>query len=195
MIKALLMMLSLYAMQALRTAIPVRRVINQNSRSVLSYASRSDHRQSLSRALSMSSTDEEEVVADVPDAIPSSFDSKFLQTLYDRGFIHQCTDFKTLDQKCSQEIVPAYLGFDATANSLHVGSLLQIMILRHLQQSGHKPIILIGGGTTKVGDPTGKHLLLSIHTLHSTPTLFLNHFHTYTSLSISRSHNFIISLP
>lgn len=97
-----------------------------------------------------------ELELDTPDAIPSSFNSKFLQTLSERGFIHQCTDFKTLDEKLSSGVVPAYLGFDATASSLHVGSLLQIMILRHLQQSGHKPIVLIGGGTTKVGDPTGK---------------------------------------
>ena len=89
--------------------------------------------------------------------IPDKFKSSFLSVLLDRGFIHQCTDFKGLDDKFSdmQSPVVAYLGFDATAKSLHVGSLLQIMILRHLQKSGHKPIILIGGGTTKVGDPTG----------------------------------------
>ncbi|KAL3940586.1 MAG: hypothetical protein SGARI_000911, partial [Bacillariaceae sp.] len=76
----------------------------------------------------------------------------------DRGFLHQCTGLVELDKKLSavDEPVSAYLGFDATADSLHVGSLLQIMILRHLQQSGHKPIVLIGGGTSKVGDPTGK---------------------------------------
>jgi tyrosyl-tRNA synthetase len=100
--------------------------------------------------------EEEELKLDVADACPSSFDSKFMQTLLERGFIHQCTDYKGLDAKLNSEVVPAYLGFDATASSLHVGSLLQIMILRILQQSGHKPIILIGGGTTKVGDPTGK---------------------------------------
>jgi tyrosyl-tRNA synthetase len=91
------------------------------------------------------------------NACPAKFQSKFLQTLLERGFIHQCTDYKALDAKMSAEVaVPAYLGFDATAPSLHVGSLLQIMILRTLQKCGHKPIILIGGGTTKVGDPTGK---------------------------------------
>ncbi|KAL3908958.1 MAG: hypothetical protein SGILL_008280 [Bacillariaceae sp.] len=79
----------------------------------------------------------------------------------DRGFLHQCTGIADLDEKLSSggdddEPVSAYLGFDATADSLHVGSLLQIMILRHLQQSGHRPIVLIGGGTSKVGDPTGK---------------------------------------
>ena len=92
----------------------------------------------------------------IQDAIPTSFKSSFLQTLLERGYIHQCTDFKTLDEKCVNGGITAYLGFDATAKSLHVGSLLQIMILRNLQRCGHKPIILIGGGTTKVGDPSGK---------------------------------------
>lgn len=94
--------------------------------------------------------------ADDTDLLPDSFNSKFLQTLLERGFIHQCTDFKSLDEKFSNTTVTAYLGFDATASSLHVGSLLQIMILRTLQKCGHKPIILLGGGTTKVGDPSGK---------------------------------------
>ena len=105
-----------------------------------------------------SNNDVEDVEIHTADALPSSFNSKFLQTLLERGFIHQCTDFKTLDEKLNSGVVRAYLGFDATASSLHVGSLLQIMILRHLQKSGHKPIVLIGGGTTKVGDPTGKVL-------------------------------------
>jgi tyrosyl-tRNA synthetase len=87
----------------------------------------------------------------------SKLQSDFLKTMRDRGFLHQCTNIADLDEKLSQgEPVSAYLGFDATADSLHVGSLLQIMILRHLQQSGHRPIVLIGGGTSKVGDPTGK---------------------------------------
>ena len=94
--------------------------------------------------------------AEPPDSMPESFKAPFLQTLLERGFIHQCTDFKSLDEKFLNSTVSAYLGFDATASSLHVGSLLQIMILRNLQKSGHKPIILIGGGTTKVGDPSGK---------------------------------------
>lgn len=86
----------------------------------------------------------------------SKVQSKFLQTMRDRGFLHQCTNLEELDDIMSKGTISAYLGFDATADSLHVGSLLQIMILRHLQQSGHKPIVLIGGGTSKVGDPTGK---------------------------------------
>ena len=87
-----------------------------------------------------------------------SLQSTFLRTMRDRGFLHQCTNLVELDALLSKEgkATSAYLGFDATADSLHVGSLLQIMILRHLQQSGHRPVVLIGGGTSKVGDPTGK---------------------------------------
>lgn len=92
----------------------------------------------------------------VADAIPEHFQSLFLKTMKERGFIHQCTSFGALDEKVHSGAITAYLGFDATARSLHVGSLLQIMILRTLQQCGHKPIILIGGGTTKIGDPSGK---------------------------------------
>jgi tyrosyl-tRNA synthetase len=74
----------------------------------------------------------------------------------DRGYFHQCTGLVELDEKLCESTQSAYLGFDATAESLHVGSLLQIMILRHLQQNGHRPVVLVGGGTSKVGDPTGK---------------------------------------
>ena len=88
------------------------------------------------------------------------FESSFLQTLQTRGYLHQCTDYNALDKKLNikegEKPIAAYLGFDATAKSLHVGSLVQIMLLRHLQKCGHKPIILVGGGTTKVGDPSGK---------------------------------------
>ncbi|WGM39559.1 tyrosine--tRNA ligase [Caulobacter sp. NIBR1757] len=84
------------------------------------------------------------------------FKSAFLQTMRDRGFIHQITHPAELDEAASGGIVTGYIGFDATAPSLHVGSLIQIMLLRRLQQAGHKPIVLMGGGTTKVGDPTGK---------------------------------------
>jgi tyrosyl-tRNA synthetase len=86
----------------------------------------------------------------------SSFKSEFLRTLEARGYIHQITHPDELDNAASTGVVTAYIGFDATAPSLHVGSLIQIMMLRRLQQAGHKPIVLMGGGTTKVGDPTGK---------------------------------------
>lgn len=82
--------------------------------------------------------------------------SDFLKVMLERGFIHQCTDVEALDKRLQSEIIPAYIGFDCTASSLHVGSLVQIMMLRHLQKSGHKPIALMGGGTTKIGDPSGK---------------------------------------
>ncbi len=86
----------------------------------------------------------------------SAFRSDFLRTLDERGFIHQTTDPGALDDAFLKGTVTAYIGFDATADSLHVGSLVQIMMLHHLQATGHRPIALMGGGTTKVGDPTGK---------------------------------------
>lgn len=85
-----------------------------------------------------------------------AYKSDFLKTLQARGYIHQVTHPVELDEAASNGIVTAYIGFDATAPSLHVGSLIQIMMLRRLQQAGHKPVVLMGGGTTRVGDPTGK---------------------------------------
>mgnify|MGYP001430319724 CR=1 FL=1 len=84
------------------------------------------------------------------------YKSDFLNILEQRGFIHQCSDFEELDNKLSSSKQGAYIGFDATANSLHVGSLVQIMMLYWFQQCGHQPYTLMGGGTTKVGDPSGK---------------------------------------
>ncbi|MAB11327.1 tyrosine--tRNA ligase [Hyphomonas sp.] len=86
----------------------------------------------------------------------SEYKSEFLKTLQTRGFIKQVTHEAELDAYCQAGVPIAYIGFDATADSLHVGSLLQIMMLRHLQKAGGKPIVLMGGGTTKVGDPTDK---------------------------------------
>jgi len=86
----------------------------------------------------------------------SSYNSSLLKLLDERGYIHQLTDAAALDALASKGVVSAYIGFDATASSLHVGSLVQIMMLRRLQQAGHRPIVLMGGGTTKVGDPSGK---------------------------------------
>ncbi len=82
--------------------------------------------------------------------------SEFLKTLISRGYMHQATNLDGLDRLAEQQPISAYIGFDCTANSLHVGSLIQIMMLRLLQRTGHKPIVLMGGGTTKVGDPSGK---------------------------------------
>ena len=84
------------------------------------------------------------------------FKSQFLSFLYSRGYFNQCTNVSDLDQLMGQQCIRAYIGFDCTAKSLHVGSLVQIMVLRHLQKFGHKPIILLGDGTTKIGDPSGK---------------------------------------
>lgn len=86
----------------------------------------------------------------------TQYQSDLLNTLSSRGYIHQTTDAEALDALAAKQIVPAYIGFDATAPSLHVGSLVQIMMLRRLQQAGHKPIVLMGGGTTRIGDPTGR---------------------------------------
>ena len=80
--------------------------------------------------------------------------SEFLKILFERGFVDNCSDSEHLDRALSAGTVAAYIGFDATAKSLHVGSLVQIMLLRWLQRTGHKPIILMGGGTTKIGDPS-----------------------------------------
>ncbi len=86
----------------------------------------------------------------------TNFRSDFLRTIEARGFIHQVTDADGLDDLTRQGVVTAYIGYDCTAPSLHAGSLLTIMLLRRFQQSGHRPIVLMGGGTTKVGDPSGK---------------------------------------
>ena len=85
-----------------------------------------------------------------------TFRSEFLARLEARGFIHQLTDAQGLDDLAAREPIRAYIGFDCTAPSLHVGHLTQIMMLRHLQQSGHKPVVIMGGGTTRIGDPSGR---------------------------------------
>ncbi len=85
-----------------------------------------------------------------------TYNSTLLRLLDERGYIHQLTDAEGLDALAAKQVVPGYIGFDATAPSLHVGSLVQIMMLRRLQQAGHKPIVVMGGGTTKIGDPSGK---------------------------------------
>ncbi len=88
--------------------------------------------------------------------IMTAFKSEFVRTLVERGFMHQCTDLDALDELAARQRITAYIGYDCTAPSLHVGSLVQIMMQRHLQKTGHQPIVLMGGGTTKVGDPSGK---------------------------------------
>ena len=82
--------------------------------------------------------------------------NKFLKEFKDRGFFYQCTSEEDLSKLLDKEKINGYIGFDCTAESLHVGSLLQIMCLRLLQKYGHRPIVLLGGGTTRIGDPSGK---------------------------------------
>ena len=82
--------------------------------------------------------------------------NNFLLEMRSRGYLNQCTDLNKLDEICNKQPINAYVGFDCTANSLHVGSLLQIMVLKLMQKHGHRPIILLGGGTTLIGDPSGK---------------------------------------
>ena len=86
----------------------------------------------------------------------SSYRSEFVRAVVARGFVHQATDLEALDRLAAGDRITAYIGFDCTADSLHVGNLVGIMLLRWLQRTGHRPIVLIGGGTSKVGDPSGK---------------------------------------
>ncbi len=113
-----------------------------------------------------------------------TFRSDFLRTLNQRGYIHQTTEPEALDALAAKPPIAAYVGYDATADSLHVGSLVSIMMLRWFQKTGHKPIVLMGGGTTKVGDPSGKdesRMLLTdqqigsnIESIHKTFSNFLS---------------------
>ena len=93
--------------------------------------------------------------------------SDFLAVLTARGYLHQCSDFEGIDTKALSGALTAYVGFDCTAASLHVGSLVPIMMLRWLQKTGGKPIALMGGGTTRVGDPSGKDESRKILTLET----------------------------
>src|SRR5690242_10777296 len=94
----------------------------------------------------------------------TSYRSSLMRLLDERGYIHQVTDPAAFDALAAKGVVSAYVGFDATAPSLHVGNLVSIMMLRRLQQAGHRPIVLMGGGTTKVGDPSGKDEVRKLHT-------------------------------
>ena len=108
--------------------------------------------------------------------------SDFIRIITERGYMHQATNLEGLDAAAAETCLPAYIGFDCTADSLHVGSLVQIMMLRILQQNGHKPIVLMGGGTTKVGDPSGKDSqrpLLSDQDIESNKAGILKVFEKY----------------
>ena len=95
---------------------------------------------------------------DLATSKPQEFRPKsdFVRVMMERGYIHQCSDLEELDKQASEGVVTAYVGYDATATSLHIGSLISIMMMRRMQQTGHRPIVVMGGGTTKVGDPSGK---------------------------------------
>ncbi len=96
---------------------------------------------------------------------PARPKSEFLQILTERGYIHQTSDFEGIDAKAAEKKLIAYVGYDCTAPSLHVGSLISIMMLHWLQQTGNKPIVLLGGGTTRVGDPSGKDETRAMRTI------------------------------
>jgi len=98
------------------------------------------------------------------NTVMSAYKSEFLRTLSERGFIHQVSEPDALDQRAAAGPITAYVGFDATAPSLHIGNLLTIMMLRCLQKTGHRPIALMGGGTSKIGDPSGKDTTRSLLT-------------------------------
>ena len=82
--------------------------------------------------------------------------NKFLTEMQSRGYLSQCTDLQKLEEISNKKSISGYIGFDCTAESLHVGSLLQIMVMKLMQKHGHRPIVLLGGGTTLIGDPSGK---------------------------------------
>src|SRR5215472_16485337 len=94
----------------------------------------------------------------------SAYKSEFLKVLSERGFIHQVSEPDALDRRAAEGAITAYVGFDATAPSLHIGNLISIMMLRWLQKTGHRPIALMGGGTSKIGDPSGKDTTRSLLT-------------------------------
>jgi tyrosyl-tRNA synthetase len=118
------------------------------------------------------------------------FKSEFLRTLSERGYIHQITDAAGLDAQANSGVISAYIGFDATADSLHIGSLVQIMLLRRLQQAGHRPIVLMGGGTTKIGDPSGRvetRQLLSEQQIHANIAAIRETFSRFLSFDAGSS--------
>ena len=122
--------------------------------------------------------------------------SVFLQEMLTRGFLQDCTDLQGLDEKLLEGCMPAYIGFDATADSLHIGSLIQIMMLRWLQKTGHKPIPLMGGGTTKIGDPSGKdesRQLITTDTINTNISGIQKVFEKYLTFGVNRTDAKIIN--
>ena len=113
-----------------------------------------------------------------------------------RGFLQDCTDLQGLDEKLLEGCMPAYIGFDATADSLHIGSLIQIMMLRWLQKTGHKPMPLMGGGTTKIGDPSGKdesRQLITTDTINTNISGIQKVFEKYLTFGVNQTDAKIIN--
>ena len=122
--------------------------------------------------------------------------SEFLQEMLTRGFLQDCTDLQGLDEKLLEGCMPAYIGFDATADSLHIGSLIQIMMLRWLQKTGHKPMPLMGGGTTKIGDPSGKdesRQLITTDKINTNISGIQKVFEKYLTFGVNRTDAKIIN--
>ena len=116
--------------------------------------------------------------------------SEFLNIMLERGYVHQITDIENLDLHASKGLVSGYIGFDCTAPSLHVGSLIQIMMLRWFQKTGNKPIVLMGGGTTKVGDPSGKDIarpVLSNEVIENNQTSIKSIFKKFLKFGINKN--------
>ena len=119
-----------------------------------------------------------------PGGEMAGFKSDFMRVVHERGMVHQCSDAARLDELLSTGVRTAYIGFDCTADSLHIGHLLQIMLLRWWQKCGHKPIALMGGGTTKVGDPSGKdesRQLLTVEQIDANMASIRKSFSNYLS--------------
>ncbi len=122
--------------------------------------------------------------------------SDLVQLLMERGYLHQATNLEGLDAKAAAGVVTGYIGFDATAASLHVGNMMQIMMLRRMQQTGHKPIVVMGGGTTKVGDPSGKDTtrqLLGEAAIAANITSIRKAFDAYLSFGDGRADAIVVN--
>lgn len=144
----------------------------------------------VSSMLRSMATHAEEATGIVAPGSAVKYSSEFMKAMSERGYLHQCTGPEGLDKEMTEQKITAYLGFDATAKSLHVGSLVQIMILRLLQKTGHTPIVLMGGGTSKVGDPSGKdkaRQLLSASDIESNVAQMSKVFHTFLEFKPSES--------
>jgi tyrosyl-tRNA synthetase len=125
----------------------------------------------------------------------STYTSDFLNILSSRGYIHQCSDAAGLDALAAKGDVTAYIGFDCTAPSLHVGSLVQIMLLHWLQQTGNKPIVLMGGGTTRVGDPSGRdesRKLLTVEDIENNKRGIQNVFEKLLKFGNGKTDSFMV---